>query len=180
MNMTDNQETKIEFGPDTDPVTKNVSDDDRRFMQMAINLSVENVDNGGGPFGAVIVRDGKVIATGVNRVTALNDPTAHAEVSAIRAACALEGDFKLDGCTIYSSCEPCPMCLSAIYWAGLSRICYGNTKADAKAIDFDDSFIYDQLELAREARSIRCDHFMRADALKAFRRWSEKPDKIEY
>ena len=130
----------------------NYTPEDARFMQMAIDLSVENVDNGGGPFGAVIVKDGEVIATGVNRVTANNDPTAHAEVSAIRAACQKIGNFKLEGCTVYSSCEPCPMCLSALYWAGVKRICFGNTKADAKAIDFDDSFIYDQIELAREAR----------------------------
>lgn len=154
--------------------------EDARFMQMAIDLSVENVDNGGGPFGAVIVKNGEIVATGVNRVTATNDPTAHAEVSAIRAACQKLGNFKLDGCTVYSSCEPCPMCLSALYWAGVKRICYGNTKADAKAIDFDDSFIYDQLELAREARSIKCDHFMRDNAIVAFRKWRDKTDKIAY
>lgn len=154
--------------------------EDARFMQMAIDLSVENVDNGGGPFGAVIVRDGEVIATGVNRVTANNDPTAHAEVSAIRAACNRIGNFKLEGCTVYSSCEPCPMCLSALYWAGVKRICFGNTKADAKDIDFDDSFIYDQIELAREARSIQCDHFMRDSAIVAFNKWRDKTDKIEY
>lgn len=157
------------------------SEADARFMQMAIDLSIENVDNGGGPFGAVIVDpEGNVIATGVNRVTALCDPTAHAEVSAIRAACAKVHDFKLHGCTVYSSCEPCPMCLSALYWAGVSRICFGNTKADAKAIDFDDQFIYDQIELSREARSIKCDHFMRAQALVAFNKWRDKTDKIEY
>ena len=112
-----------------------VTPEDERFMQMAIDLSVENVANGGGPFGAVIVRDGEVLAAGANRVTANNDPTAHAEVSAIRTACAKVGNFKLEGATIYTSCEPCPMCLSAIYWAGISRIFYGNTKADAKAIE---------------------------------------------
>lgn len=154
--------------------------DDRRFMQMAIDLSVENVANGGGPFGAVIVRDGEVIATGVNRVTATNDPTAHAEVSAIRAACAAVGDFKLTGCTVYSSCEPCPMCLSALYWAGVARICYGNTKADAKAIDFDDSFIYDEIARDYSERSIPCVNFMRDEALAAFRAWTAKPDKIAY
>lgn len=157
------------------------SADDARFMQMAIDLSVENVDNGGGPFGAVIVSpEGEVIATGVNRVTANNDPTAHAEVSAIRAACQKVHDFKLHGCTVYSSCEPCPMCLSALYWAGVKRICFGNTKADAKAIDFDDQFIYDQIELAREARSIKCDHFMRDQAIVAFNKWRDKTDKVEY
>ncbi len=157
------------------------SADDARFMQMAIDLSVENIDNGGGPFGAVIVSpEGEVIATGVNRVTANNDPTAHAEVSAIRAACQKVHDFKLHGCTVYSSCEPCPMCLSALYWAGVKRICFGNTKADAKAIDFDDQFIYDQIELSREARSIKCDHFMRDQAIVAFNKWRDKTDKVEY
>lgn len=157
------------------------SADDARFMQMAIDLSVENVDNGGGPFGAVIVSpEGEVIATGVNRVTANNDPTAHAEVSAIRAACQKVHDFKLHGCTVYSSCEPCPMCLSALYWAGVKRICFGNTKADAKAIDFDDQFIYDQIELSREARSIKCDYFMRDQAIVAFNKWRDKTDKVEY
>lgn len=157
------------------------SAEDARFMQMAIDLSVENVDNGGGPFGAVIVSpEGEVIATGVNRVTANNDPTAHAEVSAIRAACQKVHDFKLHGCTVYSSCEPCPMCLSALYWAGVKRICFGNTKADAKTIDFDDQFIYDQIELSREARSIKCDHFMRNQAIVAFNKWRDKADKVEY
>ena len=154
--------------------------DDERFMQMAIDLSVENVKNGGGPFGAVIVRDGEVVATGTNRVTANNDPTAHAEVSAIRSACAKIGNFKLEGCTCYSSCEPCPMCLSALYWAGVKRICYANTKRDAAAIDFDDSFIYDQLRLDYDRRSIHCEHFMRDEALAAFRKWDAKVDKNEY
>lgn len=154
--------------------------DDERFMQMAIDLSVDNVANGGGPFGAVIVRNGEIIATGVNRVTSTNDPTAHAEVSAIRAACAAIGDFKLTGCTVYSSCEPCPMCLSALYWAGVARIFYGNTKADAKAIDFDDSFIYDEIARDYSERSIPCVNFMRDEALAAFRAWTAKPDKIAY
>ena len=158
----------------------NFTVEDEKFMQQAIDLSIENVANGGGPFGAVIVRNREVIATGTNRVTATCDPTAHAEVSAIRAACAKLGVFKLTGCTIYTSCEPCPMCLSAIYWAGINRICYGNTKEDAKAIDFDDSFIYDQLELSYNERSIKCEHFMRAEAMKAFRKWAEKEDKIPY
>ena len=157
-----------------------ITSEDERFMQMAIDLSVENVANGGGPFGAVIVRGGEVLATGTNRVTANNDPTAHAEVSAIREACAKIGNFKLEGATIYTSCEPCPMCLSAIYWAGISRIFYGNTKADAKAVNFDDSFIYDQLRLDYDQRSINCEHFMRDEALKAFRKWDDKLDKIEY
>lgn len=159
---------------------KDYSSEDSKYMQMAIDLSVENVDNGGGPFGAVIVKDGKVLSTGVNRVVPDNDPTAHAEVSAIRQACGSLKTYKLEGCTIYSSCEPCPMCLSAIYWAGIRRLCYGNTKADAKAIDFDDSFIYDQLDLDYDQRSIKCEHFMRAAAQKAFKKWAEKSDKVPY
>lgn len=170
--MTNNRKTLKE--------TKEYSADDARFMQMAIDLSVENVDNGGGPFGAVIVKDGKVLATGVNRVVPNNDPTAHAEVSAIRSACHILDDYKLEGCTVYSSCEPCPMCLSAIYWAGISRLCYGNTKSDAKDIDFDDSFIYDQLDLDYDKRSIKCEHFMRDAAQKAFKKWADKTDKVPY
>lgn len=156
------------------------TNEDERFMQMAIELSKESVATGGGPFGAVIVRDGEVIATGTNRVTVTCDPTAHAEVSAIRAACSKIGDFRLTGCTVYSSCEPCPMCLSALYWAGVERIFYGNTKEDAKAIDFDDSFIYDQIALPYTERSIPCINLMREAALEGFRMWSEKEDKIEY
>ena len=154
--------------------------EDVGFMDQAIRLPEENIDKGGGPFGAVIVRNGKVVATGVNSVVPNNDPTAHAEINAIRSACKTLGTFKLDGCTIYSSCEPCPMCLSALYWAGVSRICYGNTKSDAKAIDFDDSFIYDQLELDYGLRTIKCDHFMRDRALAVFRKWQTKTDKISY
>lgn len=160
--------------------TRNYSEEDARFMEMAIRLSEDNVDSGGGPFGAVIVRDGEVIATGANRVVPNSDPTAHAEVMAIRSACAKLGTFQLTGCTVYSSCEPCPMCLSALYWAGIERICYANTKRDAAAIDFDDSFIYDQLRLDYDRRSIRCEHFMRNEALEAFRMWSDKADKVEY
>ena len=154
--------------------------EDAHFMEMAIRLSEENVDMGGGPFGAVIVRGGQIVATGTNRVVPNNDPTAHAEVMAIRNACQTLGTFQLDGCTIYTSCEPCPMCLSALYWAGVRRICYGNTKEDAKGIDFDDSFIYDQLELDYADRQIVCEHFMRDRALKAFQKWAAKSDKVEY
>lgn len=156
------------------------SKQDEMFMQQAIDLSIESVANGGGPFGAVIVRNGEVIATGTNRVTESCDPTAHAEVSAIRAACAKLGEFKLSGCTIYSSCEPCPMCLSALYWAGVERIFYGNTKQDAKAINFDDSFIYDQIALDYSERSIPCINIMRQQALAGFKAWQEKEDKVLY
>lgn len=162
------------------PEKRDYTADDARFMEMAIQLSEANIDQGGGPFGAVIVRDGKVIATGTNRVVVNNDPTAHAEVSAIRSACRELGTFDLTGCTVYSSCEPCPMCLSALYWARVSRICYGNTKADAKSIQFDDSFIYDQLDLNYADRSILCEHFMRDRAIKAFEKWQAKMDKVVY
>ena len=160
--------------------TSNYSPEDKMFMEMAIRLSEENIDNGGGPFGAVIVRNGEIISTGANRVVPNNDPTAHAEVMARRNACSKLGTFQLTDCIVYSSCEPCPMCLSALYWAGVKRICYGNTKDDAKAIDFDDSFIYDQLELPYKDRSIKCDHFMRNEALSAFHKWASKEDKVEY
>ncbi|MBQ6085679.1 MAG: nucleoside deaminase [Bacteroidaceae bacterium] len=153
---------------------------DKEFMQQAIDLSIENVKNGGGPFGAVIVENGKIIATGVNRVTASNDPTAHAEVNAIRAACQQKANFKLTGCSIYTSCEPCPMCLAAIYWAGISRIYYGNTKQDAEEINFGDKFIYDEIERPLSKRSIPTRMIMREQALQAFRDWVAKSDKTEY
>ena len=153
---------------------------DKRFMQLAIDLSIDNVANGGGPFGAVIVKDDEVIATGTNRVTANNDPTAHAEVTAIRAACQKEDNFKLEGCTIYTSCEPCPMCLSAIYWAGISRICFANTKQDAEDIHFGDKFIYEEIERPIPERTIPTENFMREEALQAFRDWEAKTDKVEY
>ncbi len=152
----------------------------QELMQLAIRLSEENVRNGGGPFGAVIARDGEVIATGVNRVTANNDPTAHAEVSAIRTACRKVENFKLEGCVVYSSCEPCSMCLSALYWAGIEKIYFANTKDDAKEIDFDDSFIYEQLALSRAERSIPSVQMMRDEALHAFRLWRDKEDKTAY
>lgn len=153
---------------------------DQELMRKAIELSVENVKNGGGPFGAVIARDGEIVATGVNRVTANNDPTAHAEVSAIRAATAKLGTFCLDDCVIYTSCEPCPMCLGAIYWARLKKIYFANTKVDAKNIGFDDSFIYDELALPRMQRKLPSDVMLRDEALLAFKLWSEKTDKVEY
>ena len=162
------------------PEKQDFTAEDREFMRRAIDLSIENIDTGGGPFGAVIVRDGKLIASGTNRVVPNNDPTAHAEVVAIRNACRELETFDLSGCTVYTSCEPCPMCLSALYWAGVERICYANTKRDAAAISFDDSYIYDQLRLDYDRRTIHCEHFMRDEALEAFRKWSEKLDKVEY
>lgn len=149
-------------------------------MRKAIELSIENVANGGGSFGAVIAKNGEIIATGVNRVTASCDPTAHAEVSAIRAAAAKLGTFDLSGYEIYTSCEPCPMCLGAIYWARLDKMYYANNKTDAKNIGFDDSFIYDELELKPENRKLPSEVMLREEAIKAFEAWSSKTDKIEY
>ncbi len=150
------------------------------FMRKAIELSLENVKNGGGPFGAVIVKDGKVIATGVNRVTANHDPTAHAEVSAIREACTKLHTFDLSGCEIYTSCEPCPMCLGAIYWAHLDKIYYGNNQVDAARIGFDDSFIYHELALKREDRHKPIEELLPEEAKVAFREWEENADKVTY
>lgn len=149
-------------------------------MEMAARIAEDNIDKGGGPFGAVIVRDGEVIATGANSVTLVNDPTAHAEVNAIRSACAREKSFSLKGCKVYSSCEPCPMCLSALYWAGVDRIYYGNTQEDADRIDFSDKFIYRELEKKHLDRSIPCIHLKNDRTIKAFEKWAEKPDKVEY
>ena len=150
------------------------------FMKLAITLSIENVKNGGGPFGAVIVKDNQVIATGVNRVTSNHDPTAHAEVSAIRSACALLRTFDLSGCDIYTSCEPCPMCLGAIYWAHIDHIYYGNNKNDAAAIGFDDSFIYEEMALDRQDRKKKMTELLHDEALQAFEAWKNKSDKVEY
>jgi tRNA(Arg) A34 adenosine deaminase TadA len=157
-----------------------ITDEDRKFMKMACDLACENIDRGGGPFGAVIVKDGEVIAAAGNSVTLDNDPTAHAEVNAIRKACSLTHNFKLDGCVVYSSCEPCPMCLSALYWAGVSRIYYGNTAADADNINFGDDFIYKEIERPHLERSIPCIHMQDTDAINSFNKWASKEDKIEY
>ena len=153
---------------------------DDKFMKLAAILAEDNVDNGGGPFGAVIVRNSEIVATGVNRVTADNDPTAHAEVNAIREACAKEATFNLSGCVIYSSCEPCPMCLSAIYWAGISRIYYGNTQDDADAVNFSDQSIYRELDKPKVDRAIPCIHIPNDYTIKAFKKWVQKKDKTEY
>lgn len=149
-------------------------------MRKAIELSIENVANGGGPFGAVIVKNGEIIATGTNRVTKENDPTAHAEVNAIRNACKKLETFDLSGCEIYSSCEPCPMCLSAIYWAKLDKLFYGNTKEDADEIGFSDQFIYEELALKPSERKLESATCMREEALDAFKAWTDKDDKITY
>lgn len=149
-------------------------------MREAIRLSIKNIDEDGGPFGAVIVKNEKIIATGTNRVTANNDPTAHAEIMAIRTAAQKINSFDLSGCTIYTSCEPCPMCLAAIYWARIDYIFYGNTKLDAKNIGFDDSFIYDEIALTSDKRSIKTTQLIRNEAIVGFERWSEFEGKTEY
>ncbi len=150
-------------------------------MRLAIRLSERNVDEAkGGPFGAVVVKDGKVIAKSANKVTSSNDPTAHAEVSAIRAACKKLKTFDLSGCVIYTSCEPCPMCLGAIYWARLDKIYYANTKKDAAAIGFDDQFIYEELDVDMEKRKLPIIQIMREEALTAFKKWENSPLKVEY
>jgi guanine deaminase len=151
------------------------------FMARAIELSMENVRSGrGGPFGAVVVKDGSIIAERVNQVTATNDPTAHAEVLAIRQACEKLGLFELKTCELYTSCEPCPMCLGAIYWARLSRVYYGSFAADASKAGFDDSFIYREIVLPHAQRGIPMIQMMRDEALAVFRAWEEKPNKIPY
>lgn len=153
----------------------------QELMREAVRLATANVAEGGGPFGAVIARpDGTIVATGVNRVTTAHDPTAHAEVQAIRAAAAALGTFDLSGLDIYASCEPCPMCLGAIYWARLSRLFYGNTKADAAAIGFDDSFIYREFALDPSLRRLQSERLLGEEALETFRAWTEKADRTEY
>lgn len=149
-------------------------------MRQAIALAVENVKSGGGPFGAVIVKDGEVVATGANRVTANNDPTAHAEVCAIRAACSRLGTFDLSGCVLYTSCEPCPMCLGAIYWAHIDKIYYGANQHDAAAVDFDDSFIYRELKLKPSERNKPVENILHDEALEPFDVWRKKEDKVRY
>lgn len=151
------------------------------LMREAIRLASENVANGGGPFGAVIAdKEGNIVATGVNRVTDSNDPTAHAEVSVIRAATAKLKTFNLEGYSIYSSCEPCPMCLGAIYWARLDKIYYGNSHVDAKHIGFDDSFIYDEIKLAPKQRQLPSEILLPEEAIVTFKAWQNKEDKIDY
>jgi len=148
---------------------------------MAIDLAEYNVKEGqGGPFGAVIVKDGMVLARSANKVVPTNDPTAHAEVSAIRLACQELGTFSLAGCEIYTSCEPCPMCLGAIYWARIDKIYYANTKADAAAIGFDDHFIYQELDLPMDQRRLPIVQLMRNEALNAFKLWSEYENRTDY
>ena len=149
-------------------------------MKRAIELSIESVKNGGGPFGAVIVKDKKIIAEGSNKVTATNDPTAHGEIVAIRNACKKLNNFSLNGCELYSSCELCPLCLAAAYWARINKIYYANTREDARKIDFDDSLIYSELKKNINERKILMTQMMRDEALKAFELWDKKKDKVKY
>ena len=153
---------------------------DHKLLKQTIELAVENVRRGGGPFAALVVRDGVVIATGANQVTRTNDPTAHAEMVAIREACRVIGDFQLAGCEIYTSCEPCPMCLGAIYWARPARVFYAATHDDAAAAGFDDSFIYQQIDTPHAQRTIPMLHVVDEEATRPFQEWVNKPDKTEY
>jgi len=151
-----------------------------KFMIRAIELSIESVNLGGGPFGSVIIKDEKIIAEGFNKVTSTNDPTAHGEIVTIRKACKNLNNFNLSGCELYSTCEPCPMCLSAIYWAHIEKIYYANTRDDAQKIDFDDSLIYSELQKKIKKRKIPMIQMMRDEALKAFELWDKKTDKVKY
>ena len=151
-----------------------------KFMLRAIELSIKSAETIGGPFGCVIVKENKIISEGSNKVTSTNDPTAHGEIVAIREACLKLNAFNLSGCELYSTCEPCPMCLSAIYWSHIDKIFYANTRDDAKNIDFDDSFIYSEINKKIEDRKIQMIQMHRDEALKAFKIWNEKVDKIKY
>ena len=158
-----------------------MTEQDKEFMRRAIELAQNGIDaNDGGPFGAIVVRDGKIIGEGCNRVTSTNDPTAHAEIVAIRAACQNLNSFQLDGCTIYTSCEPCPMCLGAIYWARPAQMFFACNREDAARVGFDDDFIYDEIERPIEQRRIESINFLREEGLKVFENWAKKSDKTEY
>jgi|TARA_B100000315_G_C14186608_1_gene411404 tRNA(Arg) A34 adenosine deaminase TadA len=150
------------------------------FMKRSIELSIESVKKNGGPFSSIIVKDNKIIAEGSNKVTSSNDPTAHGEIVAIRDACKELNTFSLAGCELYTTCEPCPMCLSAIYWARIDKIYYANTREDARKIDFDDSLIYSELKKNISERKIPMTQMMRDEALKAFELWDKKTDKVKY
>ncbi len=156
------------------------TEQDKQFMREAIRLADESVANGGGPFGAVVVKDGKIVAGSSNSVTKDNDPTAHAEVNAIRQACRKLGTFDLSECVIYTSCEPCPMCLGAIYWAHIDHIYYGNTRTDAAHINFSDDFIYEEIDKPLSLRTIKFTPMLHKEAMKTFHYWKTKSDKVEY
>ena len=151
-----------------------------KFMQRAIELSIESINSGGGPFGSVIAKGDKIISEGMNRVTVNNDPTAHGEINAIRQACKKLNTFDLNGYELYTNCEPCPMCLSAIYWSHIEKVYYANTRDDAHKIDFLDPIIYTELQKSNEEKKIQMVQMMRAEGLKAFEIWDKKIDKIKY
>jgi tRNA(Arg) A34 adenosine deaminase TadA len=155
-------------------------EDKNKLMARAIELSIDSAKTAGGPFGSVVVKDNKIISEGSNKVTSSNDPTAHAEIVAIRNACQELQTFNLSGCEIYTTCEPCPMCLSAIYWSRIDKVYYANTREDAKDIDFDDSFIYFEISKKIDERKIKMKQMLRNEALKAFKIWNNKVDKIKY
>ena len=158
-----------------------MTDKDEYFMKRAIEMARKGMNaNAGGPFGCVIVKDDTIIAEEHNRVTSTNDPTAHAEIVAIRKACDKLGSFQLDDCILYTSCEPCPMCFGAIYWARPKMVFFACTKKDAAKVDFDDQFIYDELEKDIEDRNIKFVRLMRKEAVSVFREWAEKTDKTDY
>ena len=157
-----------------------MSNNINNFMSRAIELSIASVRSNGGPFGCVIVKNNKIIAEGYNKVTETNDPTAHAEIVTIRKACNELNNFHLNGTEMYTSCEPCPMCLSAIYWSHIDKIYYANTRDDAQKIDFDDSLIYSELQKNLKKRKIPMVQIMRDEALKAFELWDKKADKVKY
>lgn len=158
-----------------------MTEEDKKFMRRAIELAENGMDsNTGGPFGAVVVKNGEIIAEGCNRVTSTNDPTAHAEVDAIRKACTKLNSFQLEDCVIYTSCEPCPMCLGAIYWARPKKVFYGCTREDAADIEFDDQLIYDEIAVGIDNRQIPFANVLREEALKVFQKWDAKSDRTEY
>ncbi len=158
-----------------------MTDQDRQFMQRAIELARAGMDNNdGGPFGCVVVKNGEIVGEGNNRVTSTNDPTAHAEVVAIREACKTLDAFQLDGCSIYTSCEPCPMCLGAIYWARPAHVFYACTREDAAAVGFDDDFIYNELSLPNQDRERVMINLLRDEGVALFQAWDAKADKVEY
>ena len=157
-----------------------MTDNDFLFMRRAIDLSLKNVKKGGGPFGAVVTRNGEILAESCNLVTETNDPTAHAEINVIRVAAQKLKTFDLSGCVIYSSCEPCPMCLGAIYWARIDKVVFANTTSDAKSIGFNDALIYEEISRPPEERKIEFRQLLREEALMAFKAWEESENKIEY
>lgn len=156
------------------------NESDHSFMSRAIELSLQALEDGGGPFGAVVVKDGKIVGEGKNRVTIANDPTAHAEIQAIRNACSAEQTFRLAGCRIFSSCEPCPMCLGAILWAHLDTLCYANSRYDAAEAGFDDASFYRQLEANADEGLLKTRQLMQPEAFKVFQIWLSNPERIKY